>query len=91
MNSGTNEFEKLTGVIRDFQIVCPSIVGEALYRSDGSTVPGHWSIFQVGEDVVIGTAHYNVISMNPCVPSSEPNFTAERPTWVGVLLHPSGC
>jgi hypothetical protein len=49
MNPLTNRFEKLAEVLEE----SPKKVSGNLVRPDGTEVPKHWSIFTVGESVVI--------------------------------------
>lgn len=53
MNPETNKFEALEYPLSN---ILPSSVDEfnlSLLRPNGSPVPKHWSVFRVGEDVVI--------------------------------------
>jgi hypothetical protein len=51
MNPNTNKFEKLVEMLGTTTEV-EGTVGR-LVRPDGSEVPKHWSVFTVGEEVVI--------------------------------------
>jgi len=55
MNPDTNRFEPLTDALEAEEKECLESIGErlGLFRPDGSPVPKHWSVFQVGEQVVI--------------------------------------
>lgn len=61
MNPDTNELERLRHLWRDLAGLPKTTT---LLRPNGEPVPKHWSVFRVGEDVVVKDYTFRVAYMN---------------------------
>lgn len=60
MNPKTNEFENLNKLIKNISNETTSL----LVRPNGEPVPEHWSVFQVGEEVLLKNYKFKVGYIN---------------------------
>jgi len=64
MNPDTNRFEQLQEASPEqnsaMQRLANAVAQSRLVRPDGSPVPAHWSVFTVGEEVVIKNYTFKV-------------------------------
>lgn len=71
MNPETNRFEELTKADKKFQKKMTDLFS-GLLRPDGSQVPKHWSVFQIGELVSVKDYTFKVAYINETTLLLEP-------------------
>jgi hypothetical protein len=78
MNPETNKFEKLSEVPKELREAMFKQTNDLqdkikkLYRPNGEPVPKHWSIFNVGEEVIVKDYTFKIAYMNETTLILEP-------------------
>ena len=85
MNPETNQFEQLSEIFRaegnssvgpnasdQMSALQRQLAGGPLIRPDGTPVPKHWSVFTVGDNVVVNNYTFKVAYMNETTLVLEP-------------------